>query len=217
MSEPQNYYAILGLTADASLSQIQNAFEELREQLSASRFEPGSKADRQASICLERCRQAFAVLSDLDRKAAYDRQTEQSGSADTGGTCGEGATTRPRLGQLCVASGMITMSQLEEAVEAQIATGLPLGEILEEKRFISGVELEGLLLGQDLIDIPATCTDPLGQRLVALGIASEDMILIAQMEARAQDAGLGDVLIRRGWIEKSIISALLQPEAYHKD
>lgn len=204
MSEPQNYYAILGLSVNASLEQIQSAFEGLRERLSASRFEAGSKADRQAASCLERCRQAFAVLSDPDRKAAYDRQAEQNVTADTTTT-----TTRPRLGQLCVASGMITMSQLEEAVEAQIATGLPLGEILEEKRFISGVELEGLLLGQDLIDIQANCTDPLGQRLVALGIASEDMILIAQMEARTQDAGLGDVLTRRGWIEKEIISALL--------
>jgi len=206
MSEPQNYYAILGLAVNASLEQIQSAFEGLRERLSASRFEAGSKADRQAASCLERCRQAFAVLSDPDRKAAYDRQAEQNVTADTTTAA---TTTRPRLGQLCVASGMITMSQLEEAVEAQIATGLPLGEILEEKRFISGVELEGLLLGQDLIDIQANCTDPLGQRLVALGIASEDMILIAQMEARTQDAGLGDVLTRRGWIEKEIISALL--------
>ncbi|MGD9682320.1 MAG: hypothetical protein AB7W16_14130 [Candidatus Obscuribacterales bacterium] len=207
MNETQNYYAILGLAGDASLEQIQSAYEGLRDRLSASRFVAGSKADKQAASCLERCRQAFAVLSDPDRKAAYDRQLEhrQSDSSTATGTTG---TTRPRLGQLCVASGMISMSQLEEAVEAQIATGLPLGEILEEKRFISGVELEGLLLGQDLIDIQA-CTDPLGEHLVALGIASEDMILIAQMEARAQDAGIGDVLTRRGWIESEIISALL--------
>ncbi|MCA9802378.1 MAG: hypothetical protein KC777_10345 [Cyanobacteria bacterium HKST-UBA02] len=211
MNESQHYYAILGLAGNASLEQIQSAFEGLRDRLSASRFEAGSKADKQAASCLERCRQAFAVLSDPDRKAAYDRQIEHSetDSSTAAGTTGTTGTTRPRLGQLCVASGMISMNQLEEAVEAQIATGLPLGEILEEKRFISGVELEGLLLGQDLIDIQASCTDPLGQRLVALGIASEDMILIAQMEARAQDAGIGDVLTRRGWIEGEIISALL--------
>jgi hypothetical protein len=168
--------------------------------LAERNFPPGSQASGQAAQCRWAIEQAYSQLSAPGAKKEPDDDHEVAVDPES--------QMRPRLGQMCVASGMISMEQLQEAVEAQIKEGLPLGQVLQSKHFISQAELDGLLLGQQMIDVPSGCVDPVGQRLILLGLVSEDMVFVTQMEQKALGDSIGDLLVRRGWVDRQVLAAL---------
>ncbi len=196
-----NPYLVLGLPENASDLDIEKAYSSLSWRLSPDSFPPGI-AREQASRCLKVIEAAHAVLKD-------NKELLASYLGEFNKTPEEIESMHPRLGQMCVASGMISMQQLQEAVQEQLRTGLPLGEILENKQFLSHQQLEGLLMGQDLIDVDGEANDPLAQRLIALNLATIDMILIAKMELKWNDqVSLDDICVRYGWIAKEVADAL---------
>ncbi|MEZ4535876.1 MAG: DnaJ domain-containing protein [Cyanobacteriota/Melainabacteria group bacterium] len=197
-----SYYQILGIAPDADLTEVEHAFVRLRQSLASQDFEDDEKGKAQARKCLDAFEKAYETLKDPDKRKNYDQRLS---AEDEGGHEG---SKKPRLGQLCVASGIITVEQLTEAVEEQLNSGLPLGEVLENLHFLSRAELEGLLLGQDLIDLDDADEDPLAARVIALGLLNEDMVLIAQMETRAQGVSLENALVRRGWISRRLLEVL---------
>lgn len=189
-------YAILGLDENAPVSDAEAAFSRMTVSLNELRND-----DENSTFA----RKALEKLAD-----AISQIKDAGGSAATGSGENEEDLdyTHPRLGQICVASGLISMDQLLEAVEEQISTGLPLGEVLQDKQFLSPIQLEGLLLGQEMIDIPSQCTDPDGRRLIALDIVTEDMVLIAQMEQKSLNQSIVALLERRGWVNERLTQAL---------
>lgn len=197
-----NPYQILGIQADAETQEIERAFVKIRQALANQDFAEDIIGKKQARQCLDAFEKAYATLIEPDKRKEIDSQLKAESAF------GEGGNRKPRLGQLCVASGIISVEQLEEAVEEQLDTGLPLGEILEDKHFLSRAQLEGLLLGQDLIDLDNVAKDPLAEKLLALGLVTEDMLLIASMETRAQGASLGNALVRRKWVSPLVLEIL---------
>ncbi len=197
-----SYYQILGLAPDADQTEVERAFVRLRQSLASQDFENDEKGKAQARKCLDAFEKAYETLKDSEKRNVYDRNLLAENTA------GHEANKKPRLGQLCVASGIITVEQLAEAVEEQINSGLPLGEVLENLHFLSRAQLEGLLLGQDLIDLDDVDEDALAARVIALGLINEDMVLIAQMETRAQGVSLKNALVRRGWISGRLLEVL---------
>jgi hypothetical protein len=188
--------SLLNLPEGASKDAVKQAHSALRQKLDAKNFATGSKAAIQATTCrsaLDKCYKRFD-----QNKADDEKEISTSGAAEI----------RPRLGQLCVTSGMISMEQLQEAVEAQVTENLPLGEVLQKKQFISQAELDGLLLGQQIIDVPSACKDPAGIRLVLFDLVTEEMVLIAQMEQKAQSKPIGELMARHGWIDPAVLEAL---------
>ncbi|MBX9693394.1 MAG: hypothetical protein K2Z81_13485, partial [Cyanobacteria bacterium] len=181
--------------------EAEKAYKNLTARLSIPNLP--KKAANQAHRCLIALKDAWSLLQNHSRTNEYRRARDEDQR-----TVSLDYKTRPRLGQLCVASGMISMEQLQEAVEVHMETGTPLGEILEEKQFISGAELEGLLLGQDLIDVDNECTDPVGLRLITLNLAIPDMVLIAQMEMRVTEATMMETFLKYRWIEPEIVQFL---------
>jgi len=194
-------YAVLGLEESASTTQVEAAYEHLLQALSPDKFKSDrarSQADK-ARVAIDK---AHATLIRPELRQLYEKQRSEYLKGEKQGD------SRPRLGQLCVASGMISMEQLREAVDTQVKTGMPLGEVLQDKQFISQAELDGLLLGQEMIDAPSAVTDPLGMRLVSLGLVSEDMVLIVQMEQRTQSKSSGELFVRHGWVDAELLKAL---------
>lgn len=189
-------YVVLDLEDSATDSDIEKSYNTLSQRLSRGSFKSDA-AREQAEKCLKAINEAYNTLKEGDAVKG------RGSSSDTGSE-----STHPRLGQLCVATGIISMQQLEEAVQEQLKSGLPLGEVLENKQFLSRAQLEGLLLGQGLIDVDGEKNDPVAQRLIALNLATLDMVLIAQMELKWQEITLKDVFIRHGWLSEEVAEAL---------
>ncbi len=191
-------FLLLGLPQDSSEQAVKERFDDLLRRLAPENFDVDSKAAHQALVCrgsLKRCyEESF--------KGGFSPKEE------TDFPDGSDSQVHPRLGQLCVVSGIISMEQLEEAVEAQLEQNLALGEILQLKKFISQAELDGLLLGQGLIDMPSACNDEFGRRLILLGLVTEEMILISQMEQQAVGGTIGELVARHQWVDESILRAL---------
>lgn len=189
-----NHFHALKLKPTDSASTIDQTTLRLTEQLS-QQFK-STRANEQAQIALKGVRLAYEELSsDNDTKPAAISGSKQFNS-------------RLRLGQLCLASGMITREQLQEAVQEQQRGDRQLGEILLEKQFISQEELDGLLIGQELIAPDEEVSDALALQLMALGLVAEDLMIIALIEQRFATGSIGDTLVRHGWIEADILAAL---------
>ena len=203
----KSLYLVLGVDENASPEIIEKSFADLRKVLAASDFQDNEKYREQARQCLDAFEMAYRILSDPDLRQKHNDEIQGEKENPVR------ETQKPRIGQLCVASGIITVEQLEEAVDNQIETGLPLGEVLENMHFLSRAELEGLLLGQDLIDLDDNWTDPLAKRMLALDLVNEDMLLVAQMETRAQGASLQQAIERRGWVSPKLLDILNRPYA----
>lgn len=196
-------YSVLGLAEDTSDEVVLAAYQRLCQALNLSSYKPGSLGYLQCQQCLTAIEDAFKTLTNPDLRAAYKDIWSKSW------TKGQELHTQPKLGQLCVASGMISLEELNEAVQSQTTLRLPLGQILQEQRLISQAELDGLLLGQNLIALPAESPHSIGQRLIALGLVSEDMVRIALIEQRTFDKRLGEILVEHGWVDKTVLEALL--------
>ncbi len=187
-----NHLSTFGLADSASTSEVDAAALSLITSLSQE-FS-NAKAAEQAKVAATAIRLAYEQYCDgADNNALGEQSLFHS---------------RLRLGQLCLAAGMISLEQLEEAVKEQLRSDTQLGEILLAKQFISQEELDGLLIGQDLIAPEEKVSDPLALQLMALGLVSDDLMMIALLEQRFAFSSVGEVLIRRGWIEAEIIQAL---------
>jgi hypothetical protein len=192
MNDP---YLVLGLASDSSINKVQETFKQLSKGLESSRFEAGSRSLEQADRALDAC------------KSAYDAIT--SGSTEKVNTSiGEGLSARLRLGQLCLASHMISLEQLQEAVAEQAGSDKQLGEILQDKNFISQEELDGLLIGQELIVGDEEVKDPQAQRLLAMGLISEELAVLGLLETRLTGESFTEVLNRREWLSKEVCAAI---------
>ena len=189
-----NYFHALRLDPNVDSSTIDQTTLRLTERLSQA-FK-STKAAEQALIALKGVRTAHEEIT----AAKNNNQQLQGGSKQF--------NSKLRLGQLCLASGMITLEQLKEAVQEQQKGDRQLGEILLDKQFISHEELDGLLIGQELIAPDEEVTDDLALQLMALGLVSEDLMIIALLEQRFATGGIGDALVRRGWIELDVLTAL---------
>lgn len=199
-------YTILGLDENASTEEINAAYERLHARLNLENFEPGSLGHTQAQQCLLSIENAFRTLTTPTARQKFAEEWKEAMKI-----AAEGAI-HPKIGQLCVAAGIITLEDLERAVETQTSLNLPLGQILQESRLISQAELDGLLLGQQLITLPQDLPHKVGQRLMALGLVTEDMVRIALIELRTFDKKLEDLLIGHGWLDPSILTILTEAE-----
>jgi hypothetical protein len=198
-------YGVFGLAENSSDQAVEHSYESLRKKLELSSSALGGDtqlAEKQRAKVLLVLEKAYKVLKNPAAKKSYQNQRDTASSDVI-------SDTHPRLGQLCVTSGIITVEQLAEAVDNQIQSGMALGEVLQDMQFITQNELDGLLLGQQMIDTPSGVTDSTALRLVSLGLITEDMALIAQMESKSTGLAIKEVMRRHGWVEPSILNAVL--------
>jgi hypothetical protein len=196
-------YTILGVEENSSPAEVEFAFRQLCAEISKANFKPESLGEKQAAQCLKAFENAFNTLSNPELKKQYELAWQEVWQTESP------AEIQPKMGQLCVASGMITLQELEEVVKSQPEMDLPLGQMLLENKLISQAELDGLLLGQQLISLPPDTPHSLGQRLIALGLVSEDMVRIALIEQRTFGRRIGELLVEHEWVDKDIIEILM--------
>lgn len=199
----QSLYAIFDLPENSPDGHLHAAYTLIKTRLEEASVEADVTCSRKIKRLIQTIDSAYKTLLDPDLKRVYQDKLDAAKTADI-------SETHPRLGQLCVTSGIITMEQLGEAVEQQIKTGMALGEVLQDMQFITQAELDGLLIGQQMIDAPSGVSDPVAARLVALNLITEDMALIAQIEAKSTGRSFKEIMRRHDWVEESILNAVLQ-------
>lgn len=203
MTSVFSLYSILGVEEDSPNDIVTAAYQKLKANLRLENQQVTDRAKDQRARIVQSIEHAYAILTNNELLAIYKGQRAKGGDGEIRQDC------HPRLGQLCVASGMITMDQLREAVQIQIETKEPLGAILQREQFISQAELDGLLIGQQMIDVPCAVSDAIALRLVSLGLLTEDMALVVQLEKKSQGLSIKDLLSRHDWIDQAILTALL--------
>lgn len=199
-------YTVFGLEENSPESELDDAYAVMKARLNSllnTIAENEPITEFQAKKVLRSLENAYSTLKNPDLKRIYQGQRDSFDEKEI-------TDTHPRLGQLCVTSGIITMDQLKEAVDAQVKSGMALGEVLQDMQFITQAELDGLLLGQQMIDAPSGVSDPIAERLVALNLISEDMALIAQIEGKSTGRSLKEIMRRHAWIDSAVLDAVLQ-------
>lgn len=199
-----NQFLILGVGEDASEAHIEEAFRYLSKNLNPADFPRGSYAEQQAEACLSRIVPAYKALKETStrERARQDAIAEKAKPHNPD-------DMKPFLGHICVAAGIITLDDLNEAVSKQGDIDLPLGQILQEKALLSQTELEGLLMGQRLFGAPNQRLDAISERLIALSAVSKDMVKIVMIDQRtAFYSSIPELLIKRGWLSERILQVI---------
>ncbi|MDA8838830.1 DnaJ domain-containing protein, partial [Candidatus Poseidoniales archaeon] len=68
MSDKRDYYEVLGVEKSASESDLKNAFRSL-----ARKYHPDRSTEENAEDKFKEIQEAYAVLSDAEKRAQYDR------------------------------------------------------------------------------------------------------------------------------------------------
>jgi hypothetical protein len=191
------------LKSGASAGEVQNAFEQLKQIFDEEHFMETPQSWVQAQ-------QAFMNIEN-----AYKRIGE--GDTELQELCREPApaeeVVHPKLGQMLVAAGLISLEQLDLAIAKQETVDLKIGDVLKGMNLITQMELDSFLLNQSLIKLPLGSPYHFGKRLIGLGLVTEDMVRIALVEQRAVKRSLGDILVERNWLAREILDALVESGA----
>ena len=199
-----NPFLVLGVDESAMQLEIDDAFRYLSKNLNPTNFSSGSDAELQAQKCMSRIVPAYQVLREpaSREKARTEALAEKAKPFNPD-------DFKPFLGHICVAAGIITLDDLNEAISRQADIDLPLGQILQERALLSQTELEGLLMGQRLFGAPSRPLDPLTARLLELTIITRDMVKIVLIDQRTNFvSSVPDLLIKRHWLSEKIVQVL---------
>ncbi|MCC6977689.1 MAG: hypothetical protein IT343_05170 [Candidatus Melainabacteria bacterium] len=105
------------------------------------------------------------------------------------------------IGQRLIESGHLTFEQLEEALQLQRETGLLLGEVCLLKGWVSYDQLKSCL---------PKLRSKLGDKLLALGYITIEQLWLALLEQRHSGERLGEILIVRGWVDRSVLNSVVK-------
>jgi len=128
------------------------------------------------------------------------------------------------LGRLAVRQRLVTEAQLREVVAVQERdAGRRVGELLVERFYLAPRDLERLLGNQRAAfgGSDESSNGLLGRLLVEKGLATEYQVNGAlRLQGRFLEAGiapappLGEILVRRGWLEREALATALQLQKF---
>lgn len=185
---------LLGMAEGASVADIKKQYARLLEKL--------SKRDGTAPTVIEDLQPARQRLSE-----SFEHW-KKVGTLDSDFEMQSFMTT-PKLGQVLVASDCLTLDELLNVLELQKAEPeRRFGELLVSYDYISAEELDYFLRLQRIIELPPDHPERWGQRLVELGLLSQDQVKIALIEQRRTDCTLRTAIINRGWLTAEVLDRI---------
>lgn len=204
-------FLILGIEPSATEMAIDDAFSYLNRHLNPTNFPVGSPSESQANQCMSKIVPSYQMLRDAAtrNKMRLESMAEREKPFNP-------EDLKPFLGHICVAAGIITLDDLNDAILKQGDIDLPLGQILQEQALLSQTELDGLLMGQRLFGAPNRPLDALTKRLLALSAVSRDMVKIVLIDQRTNFVSdIPDLLKKRGWLSEEIMQIVQDQTATH--
>lgn len=105
--------------------------------------------------------------------------------------------TSSLIGQRLIEAGYLSREQIKEALDCQRQTALLFGEVCLLKGWLTYPQLAECLK-------PVRCR--LGQRLLSEGYITMEQLWLAILEQRHTGQKLGDILVKRGWLDQTTVS-----------
>lgn len=191
-------YCILGLKRDSGVNQLKETYGRLLEALNEANFVHCPQAWVQAGQAVLEIENAYERIISNELEEPQD----------------ESAPFWPKLGQMLVAAGKLTLAELQDITQEQEISGKRFGRILIERSLLTETELEVFLVSQGTIKLPDNALYQFVQRLIGLGIVPEDMAYAAMIEHCSSGRSVGDILVERGWLSEDILCVLVGSELY---
>lgn len=116
------------------------------------------------------------------------------------GAAADGVESSLPLGQRLLRAGLISQSQLAQALREQQQNHLKLGEVCLERGWLTLADLYRFLPSQSL---------SLGEILVALGHLDFEQLRVALAQQRRYGRKLGEILTWKGWVQPAILDRAL--------
>jgi hypothetical protein len=203
-----NIYLLLGIDEEASWLEVANAFLATLRRLYSLEAITDKEMDERLEIARERLWNSFS-----ESKRPEVRQLYSEGQIKAAHELVENseAFCRPKLGQLLVANGVLSLNELDAFLEIQKNTKtshVPLGQLLMAAGYLSESQLEYYLQQQQLLRLPADHPQRWGQRLVELGLVNEDQLKVALIEQKTTGCTLRQAIINRGWLSADILDRI---------
>ncbi len=122
----------------------------------------------------------------------------------------EDLASQPKIGQILVSCGAITLEQLDEALEAQRSEEPhePLGKILVDRKLISASQLAYFLNLQVMLDLSDSDWPREVAQLQALGLLTADQVWIARIDQTTRRCSIREVIVDRGWVDQQVLEGL---------
>ena len=138
MEIEKDYYAILGVSASATQSQIKRAYHKL-----ARRYHPDSREVHGPTALFHQVQEAYAVLGDVDNRRAYDRQRKEVGLGDEVTLAWNVLLSRERLYAFHAEQMLYALIEIEPA-ENSISQRLPLNLclVIDQSTSMKGARLQ---------------------------------------------------------------------------
>lgn len=185
---------LLGMPDGATVTDIKKTYARLLERLSKRDSEGPEVADE-----LQPARQRLSESFEHWKKV---------GALDPSSYAAI-VTHTPKLGQVLVASDRLSLNELVAVLELQKkAPDLRFGELLVSHGYISSNELNHFLQLQRIIELPLDHPERWGQRLVELGLLSNDQLKVALIDHRRKGSTLRAAIIDRGWLTPTILDRI---------
>jgi len=199
-----NIHLLLGITEDAAWTDVKKAYARLMESLNDQDICCQCTVLDKVKAARERLSSTYEHLKKPDIRRAYNLDRQREAQKET-------EYCRPKLGQLLVASGLISLEELDAALEIQRNTGtthVPLGQLLLAIGYLTEQQLDYYLRVQRLSKLPADHPERWGQRLVELGLVTDDQLMVALIEQQNTGSTLREALIKRGWLTAEVLDRI---------
>ncbi len=203
----KNLYLLLGLPDGASFTTVKKRYQRLTAFFAMQENFCDSSLQRRLRTARESLSETYEEFKRSDIRQAYTGDFE---CLQTLGHKSILPSSRPRIGQILVAAGVLSIEELDEALAVQLtsAVSMPLGRLLVSWRYLTWEELAYYLCLQDLIKLPPDNPNRLSKQLLELGLISEDQLAIARLDQRTTSLSLTQILVRRKWIQSEVIEQL---------
>jgi hypothetical protein len=199
-----NIHILLGIRSDATWADVTQAYAEMMQALDAADECCKDSMMERLRAARMRVNESYAYVRQPGVRESYDAAFHETPATQQ-------QFCRPKLGQMLVAAGLLTLDELDAVLEIQTNTGnehVPLGEIMVAAGYINRQQLEYYLRQQDLFKLPPDNPQRWGQRLVELDLVSEDQLKVALIEQRTTGCSLREALINRGWLSAQVLDRI---------
>ncbi len=203
----KNIFLLLGLPDGSPVSEVKEAYTKFmsklcqnEEQLVELELDLVKEARERLSLSWNHHNQSSPSEFELSAP-----QPESETEAEFATFC------RPKLGQILISAGLLTLAELDAILEIQSNTRneqIHIGDLMVAAGYITEQQKDYYLRMQVLLKLPSDHPHRWGQRLLELGLVDDDQLKVALIEQQTTGCSLREALINRGWLTPELLDRI---------